>query len=191
MTLGRAVKRGHVHASLGSWLLRLHRISSPHVNGIAFDVDRHPNERGFGGCPVHDPIVALPTHVGLGAQDTNAQQPREIVRARSAPTAPAPSSGANPPSRCRTKRLPALHTDSMVIWFVVMVPVLSRPITWIAPSVSTASSLRSRSSRARNRQTPAASVVVATVGRPSGTAATASEIAALRISATRYARSTR
>jgi hypothetical protein len=64
--------------------------------------------------------------------------------------------------------------------FRVSVPVLSRQSTCTAPSVSTASSWRINTFR-RIRPMPRASVVVATVGRPSGTAATASEIAVFSI----------
>ena len=58
---------------------------------------------------------------------------------------------------------------------MVNVPVLSRQKTCTEPSVSTASRCLTATLRDRISLMPIASVVVATAGRPSGTAATASE----------------
>ena len=58
----------------------------------------------------------------------------------------------------------------------VSVPVLSVQMTVALPRVSTAGSLRIRAWRAAIRCTPTASAMVTVAGRPSGTAATASEI---------------
>ncbi|MFZ4699062.1 MAG: hypothetical protein ACOYMG_03330, partial [Candidatus Methylumidiphilus sp.] len=65
---------------------------------------------------------------------------------------------------------------TVFILFMVSVPVLSRQITCTEPRLSTAPSWRiSTFSRCELRM-PMASVVVATAGKPSGMAATASEI---------------
>jgi len=65
--------------------------------------------------------------------------------------------------------------------FWVKVPVLSKQSTWTEPKVSIAASLRTSTPFSRIRPIPSASVVVATAGRPSGSAATASETAVLSI----------
>ena len=57
----------------------------------------------------------------------------------------------------------------------VSVPVLSKQTTLAAASVSTASSRRISTLRRRMSSMPSARMVVATVGKPSGTAATASD----------------
>ena len=62
--------------------------------------------------------------------------------------------------------------------FSVSVPVLSRQMTVVAPRLSTAASRRTSILWRIMRCMPRASVVVATAGRPSGTAATASDTAA-------------
>ena len=65
---------------------------------------------------------------------------------------------------------------------VVSVPVLSVQITVAQPRVSTAGNLRTRTCRAAMRCTPTASAIVTTAGSPSGTAAMASETAAMNTS---------
>ena len=67
------------------------------------------------------------------------------------------------------------------IWFWVRVPVLSKAMTFTAARVSIASRRRTSTSRRRICSTPIARVVVARVGSPSGTAATARATAALSI----------
>ena len=62
---------------------------------------------------------------------------------------------------------------------VVSVPVLSVQITVAQPRVSTAGNRRTSTFRAAMRCTPTASAIVTTAGSPSGTAATASETAAI------------
>ena len=62
-----------------------------------------------------------------------------------------------------------------LIRFSVIVPVLSAQMTVAEPSVSTASSRFAIAPRSAIRWTPSASAMVSTAGRPSGTAATASE----------------
>ena len=57
----------------------------------------------------------------------------------------------------------------------VSVPVLSKQTTVAAASVSTASSRRMMTFRRRMSSMPSARIVVATAGKPSGTAATASD----------------
>ena len=82
---------------------------------------------------------------------------------------PAPSSSISPEG---------IQNRRTVIRFSVRVPVLSVRMTVVAPSVSTADS-RSISAFCRAmRHMPRASAKVATIGRPSGIAATASAIAA-------------
>jgi hypothetical protein len=66
--------------------------------------------------------------------------------------------------------------------FSVSVPVLSTHITVMAPRLSTAARRLTSVPRRRMRSMPSASVVVATAGSPSGTAATASETALRSIS---------
>ncbi len=63
------------------------------------------------------------------------------------------------------------------IRFSVKVPVLSVRISVVEPSVSTAASRFTSALRSAMRQTPLASARVATMGRPSGTVATARAIA--------------
>ena len=66
-------------------------------------------------------------------------------------------------------------TFSIVISFFVSVPVLSEQITDAEPSVSTDESFFTIARRRAIRCTPSASTTDSTAGRPSGTAATASE----------------
>ena len=75
-----------------------------------------------------------------------------------------------------------MHQESTVMRFSVSVPVLSAQMTVTAPRLSTADRRRTSVPRRSIRWVPSASVVVATAGRPSGTAATASEIALRAIS---------
>ena len=65
---------------------------------------------------------------------------------------------------------------------MVSVPVLSVQITVALPRVSTAGSFRMRTFRAAMRWTPIASAMVTTAGSPSGTTATASEMADMKTS---------
>src|SRR5262249_1194356 len=81
---------------------------------------------------------------------------------------------------------PPAYTETAVIRFRVSVPVLSRQIVCTAPSVSTAARRRMRTPCRRMLRMPRARTVVATVGNPSGTAATAREIAVLSISNAPY-----
>ncbi len=69
-----------------------------------------------------------------------------------------------------------------VISLRVSVPVLSVQMTEVAPSVSTAGSLRITALRPAMRRTPIASVMVITAGRPSGIAPTASATTAISAS---------
>ena len=62
--------------------------------------------------------------------------------------------------------------------FSVSVPVLSVQITVVAPSVSTAAKRSTTTSRRAMRHMPRASAMVATIGKPSGMAATARAMAA-------------
>jgi hypothetical protein len=65
--------------------------------------------------------------------------------------------------------------------FSVSVPVLSRQIVCTAPSPSTTFIWRIRMPRFSIRRSPSERVVVATIGSPSGTAATASASASFRM----------
>ena len=69
----------------------------------------------------------------------------------------------------------AVTTFSIVISFLVSVPVLSEQITDAEPSVSTDESLFTIARRRAMRCTPSASTTDRIAGSPSGTAATASE----------------
>ena len=70
----------------------------------------------------------------------------------------------------------------MVISFFVSVPVLSERITVVAPNVSTEESCFIIAFLFARRWTPRASAIVIVAGRPSGTAATATEIVKRRLS---------
>jgi hypothetical protein len=72
------------------------------------------------------------------------------------------------------------HSSRTTITPVVNVPVLSLQITVALPSVSTAGSLRINTFRVAIRRTPMASAMVTMAGSPSGTAATASDTAAMK-----------
>ena len=69
----------------------------------------------------------------------------------------------------------AVMTRSIVIWARVRVPVLSEAITEAAPSVSTDDSFLTMALWRAMRCTPSASTTERMAGRPSGTAATASD----------------
>ena len=71
----------------------------------------------------------------------------------------------------------AINTVVTVIRFSVNVPVLSVMITLVAPRVSTADNLVIRALRFAMRHMPRASAMVATIGNPSGIAATDSAMA--------------
>ena len=73
-------------------------------------------------------------------------------------------------------RSPSRTKAHTVISFLVRVPVLSVQMTVVEPSVSTAGSRRTSARIRAMRCMPIASVIVATAGRPSGTAAMASEM---------------
>ena len=75
-----------------------------------------------------------------------------------------------------SKRSPSRTKARTVISFLVRVPVLSVQMTVVEPSVSTAGSRRTSARIRAMRCMPIASVIVATAGRPSGTAAMASEM---------------
>ena len=66
---------------------------------------------------------------------------------------------------------------STVILFWVRVPVLSEAMICVLPKVSTAGSFRIIACRLTIRWVPKAKVIVTIAGKPSGMAATASEIA--------------
>ncbi len=85
------------------------------------------------------------------------------------------SSNMNSPSDTFIRFIPVYTADTDIL-FIVIVPVLSRHIVWTEPSVSTASRCRIRILCLLISLMPRASVVVAMVGSPSGTAATAREI---------------
>ncbi len=74
-----------------------------------------------------------------------------------------------------------MNTSTTDIWLRVMVPVLSRQTVWTDPRVSTACRCRMRTWCCRMSRTPKAMVVVATMGRPSGTAAAARQMEVLSI----------
>ena len=82
-----------------------------------------------------------------------------------------------------------VSNSTTAILFSVIVPVLSRQIVCTEPKASTALSPRTRTFCFLMSWIPKARVVVAIVGSPSGTAATAKEIAVLSISAKPYPRS--
>ncbi len=69
-----------------------------------------------------------------------------------------------------------------LILFSVKVPVLSKQITCTEPRFSTAANLRINTLRRCMSLMPIASVVVATAGKPSGTAATASDMVVINSS---------
>jgi hypothetical protein len=68
--------------------------------------------------------------------------------------------------------------------FSVSVPVLSEPMTVVLPSVSTACRRRTSALRFAIALTRSASVMVSTIGSPSGTAATATPTTTLNMSTT-------
>ncbi len=80
--------------------------------------------------------------------------------------------------------LPVTTISCTVIWFWVSVPVLSEQMTVTLPSVSTADSLRMMARRCAMRETPMARVTVSAAGKPSGIMATASAMAAVKVSTT-------
>ncbi len=67
--------------------------------------------------------------------------------------------------------------STTVIWFSVSVPVLSVQMTSVAPRASTAERRLMRALRRAMRRMPRARAMVATMGRPSGTVATAKAMA--------------
>ena len=86
---------------------------------------------------------------------------------RKAPCGPRPGSK-------RTGSSPGSPSSATTMRFSVSVPVLSARITLVDPSVSTAESRSTTALRRLICHMPRASATVATIGRPSGTAATAS-----------------
>ncbi len=107
---------------------------------------------------------------GVVAQHGDFQEQRDLRVARRIAVASPPPSISISPDGTQSRRT--------VMRFSVRVPVLSVRMTVVAPSVSTADS-RSISAFCRAmRHMPRARASVATIGRPSGMAATASAIAA-------------
>ena len=77
--------------------------------------------------------------------------------------------------------LSAVNSSTTVILFWVRVPVLSEQIIWVQPRVSTAVSLRMRACLFDMAVTPMERIIVTTAGSPSGMAATARAMAAMKV----------
>ena len=78
--------------------------------------------------------------------------------------------------------LPSVKQRTTVILFSVKVPVLSEQTTLTHPSVSTLGSRRTMAPALAMRDTLSASTMVTTAGSPSGTTATANDMAVRNIS---------
>lgn len=89
--------------------------------------------------------------------------------------------GAYPSPLTSASRL-LKYSSLTVISFFVRVPVLSERMTVVEPSVSTLESCFIIAFFFAKRFTPMANAIVIVVGRPSGTAATATETAKSRFS---------
>ena len=103
----------------------------------------------------------------LGRREDRQLERIGLLRARDARTA-ASSSSASPTPGAAHRRWTARR-------FSVSVPVLSLQMTVVDPSVSTAASRRTIAPCSAIWRMLSASVIVTTAGRPSGSAATASE----------------
>ena len=103
-----------------------------------------------------------------------------------APTVRPPCSirPASSPFPVTAKSRPAQQTRWTVIRFSVRVPVLSEQMTLAQPSVSTACRRRMTAFFLTIRLTDSARAMVTMAGRPSGMAATASEMPVMSISST-------
>ena len=144
------------------------RQTHPSCQVIIRIVDESKGSTDRLGCAARMSATSSPTKSSSAASIGSPTLPCSVTSASLHRAAARRSSGS-----ARSSGVSVIRT---VMRFIVSVPVLSVQITVVAPSVSTAERLRTSAFFAAMRLTPSASVIVATKGSPSGTAATASAI---------------